>query len=241
MKKNMFWGLLCLACAGLWLVAAAGCGDGNGGGEDTTTDPSADPDSTADPDTQPDTLPDTPTDTPADLPPDAEPDTSPDTVPDGGDGMDGPHGCSTDEDCTFGEQWCVEGECVPCDNTGEVCDLACTHDWVFYTRNGCTPCACAPANECVVDSDCDSGTAIMKCYAGAFCWDWCPENDPSCCYGNVCSADGCPDPNPAGCLTRGCPEDMVCMEEGCEPSSCYCDGDAWSCTEDCGGGMCQGW
>jgi len=237
MNKSAFLGLLCLAFACLWLAAAAGCGDGNGGDEDTTTDPGPDPDTVVDPDSQPDTPPDT---TP-DLPPDGEPDTHPDVAPDLTDGLDGPHGCSSDEDCTFAEQWCVEGECEACDNTGLTCLLACENGWELYTRNGCHPCACSPPNECEADSDCDSGTAIMKCYAGAFCWDWCPDNDPSCCYGNTCSAEGCSDPNPVGCFTRGCPAPMVCMEDDCAPTDCYCDGDAWSCTEDCGGGVCRGW
>ena len=146
--------------------------------------------------------------------------------------------CDTDADCTAGEEWCVGGECVECDNGGLVCDIACAFGWETYERNGCFPCACAPTNQCTSDGDCDGGT----CYAGAFCWDWCPAGEPSCCFGNVCSGNGCPGPNPVGCITRGCPEGAECQDFSaggeCVSSNCGCSGGSWVCTDDCGGGSC---
>jgi hypothetical protein len=151
-------------------------------------------------------------------------------------GDDGGEECATDADCQEGAEWCVEGACQPCDNSGLMCDLACSNGWVFYERNGCHPCDCAPANECTRDADCGAG---RKCYAGAFCWDWCPPDDPSCCFGNFCSAAGCPTPAPGGCVLRGCPPGSYCSTNtGCAPSSCGCDSGSWVCTEDCGGGVC---
>ena len=144
--------------------------------------------------------------------------------------------CATDADCQSGAEWCVEGACQPCDNSGLVCDLACSYGWVFYERNGCHPCECAPANQCTSDADCGSG---RKCYAGAFCWDWCPPDDPSCCFGNICSGAGCSTPAPGGCVVRGCPQGGTCSTtSGCAPSSCSCDSGGWVCTEDCSGGVC---
>ena len=50
----------------------------------------------------------------------------------------------------------------------------------------------------------------------------------------------CSTPNPAGCNDQGCPQGQVCVQEGCNPSSCGCDPatDSWVCTADCGGGTC---
>jgi hypothetical protein len=145
--------------------------------------------------------------------------------------------CTTDADCIAGQQWCDGGTCVTCDNSGLACDLACSKSWQLYTRNGCSPCACAPVNQCVNDADCGAG---QKCYAGAFCWDWCPKDDPSCCYGNICSAAGCSPPPPVGCWKRGCPAGQTCLDQGCSPSSCVCGGSSgWGCTNDCGGGTCS--
>jgi hypothetical protein len=144
--------------------------------------------------------------------------------------------CNTDADCTSGAEWCVGGACVPCDNSGLVCDIFCANGWMTYERNGCFPCECAPTNECASDGDCGMGAT---CYAGAFCWDWCPPGDPTCCYGNFCSASGCSWPPPTGCVTRGCPAGRSCdPTAGCAASTCDCGATGWSCTEDCGGGTC---
>ncbi len=54
---------------------------------------------------------------------------------------EGPSDCVEDAGCEYGQEWCEEGECVPCDNSGLTCDLYCEHG--FAIRNGCTPCECA--------------------------------------------------------------------------------------------------
>ena len=145
--------------------------------------------------------------------------------------------CLTDSDCVQGAEWCAGGSCVACDNSGTVCDIQCDNGWQLYTRNGCSPCACAPPNACATDTECATGE---KCYAGKFCWDWCPPGDPTCCYGNTCSPLGCPDPNPAGCVKTGCPLTHTCVTVGvCSGSSCFCSGSSWGCTKDCGGGECK--
>lgn len=158
-------------------------------------------------------------------------------APDGGGQQDGGGGtCATDTDCTAGSLWCVGGTCVPCDNTGLICDLACGNGWQLYVRNGCHPCECAPLNACTSDGDCGGND---KCYAGAFCWDWCPADDPSCCFGNICTNPGCTITPPTGCVTRGCPQGDTCSAStGCAPSVCSCSGGNWMCTGDCNGGTC---
>lgn len=152
---------------------------------------------------------------------------------------DGGGSCDTDADCVEGEEWCVEGACVECDNSGLLCDIACAFGWNTYERNGCFPCACAPTNDCTSDDTCEGGG---RCEAGEFCWDWCPEGDPSCCYGNVCVSGGCEGPPPVGCARRGCPEGQECQDfetSGvCVSSSCTCADGSWVCTDDCGGGSC---
>lgn len=152
----------------------------------------------------------------------------------GGGGAGGSPGCMTDTDCDFGLEWCVGGSCVACDNSAPVCNLACPVGWATYLRNGCTPCECAPINDCTQDADCGA----QKCYAGYFCADWCPAGDPSCCFGNVCDVAGC-GPNPTGCTVTGCPQGQQCIETGCVPSTCTCDAIDWICGPDCNGGLCQ--
>lgn len=51
----------------------------------------------------------------------------------------------------------------------------------------------------------------------------------------------CSTPNPAGCVSDSCPPNQVCDAHlGCLPSSCVCGLDGtWSCTDDCGGGICR--
>ncbi|MDQ3037387.1 MAG: hypothetical protein M3Y87_33640, partial [Myxococcota bacterium] len=145
--------------------------------------------------------------------------------------------CASDDECAAGVEWCEGGRCVECDNSGLACRISCPEGWSIYERNGCHPCACAPVNDCVQDADCGGAS---ECYAGAHCWDWCPEGDASCCFGNVCSTRGCPAPPPVGCTVRGCAVGESCETEmGCAPSSCSCGaGGAWACTRDCGGGVC---
>jgi hypothetical protein len=144
--------------------------------------------------------------------------------------------CLTDSDCESGAEWCEGGRCVECDNSGTVCLIRCAPGTSTYMRNGCSPCECAPENECEGDRGCGG---LNTCYQGAFCWDWCPPGDPSCCFGNFCSASGCPEPAPVGCVVRGCPRGESCVVEGsCVTSGCVCMDDGWACQDDCGGGVC---
>ncbi len=146
-----------------------------------------------------------------------------------------PGGCTSDEACEPGAEWCVGGECVPCDNSGQLCDLACADGWVLLERNGCTPCSCAPPTECTDDAACGP---TRSCYAGQLCWDYCKVGDPSCCRGNFCDVSGCSEPAPGGCRRLGCPEGQFCEQIDCAPTSCDCTGGSWACSEDCGGGVC---
>jgi hypothetical protein len=152
-----------------------------------------------------------------------------------------PHVCRSDGDCEEGAEWCVDGECVPCDNTGTVCLIACRQGWSVYSRNGCTPCECAPINVCDRDADCAEHPQGEVCVPGAFCTDWCAEGDPSCCFGNVCASAACAaeEPYPHGCVERGCSAGEVCVDDvECTSSSCECLDDFWICTDDCAGGTC---
>lgn len=155
-------------------------------------------------------------------------------------GCPGPTACTADGDCARGAEWCIDGSCQPCDNSGLVCFILCPEGWSTYQRNGCSPCECQPVNECVSNDDCAAPES--QCYAGRFCWPGCEEGDPKCCQGNTCDAPGCRGPSPVGCRISGCPVGQTCaMGEGCEPSGCFCGGDSgsWGCTRDCGGGVCQ--
>ena len=91
--------------------------------------------------------------------------------------------CSSDSDCTAGEEWCEGGVCIECDNSGLFCRIECAEGESLYTRNECRPCDCAPINECLTDEECEGW---QECTAGDECLDWCPAGDPSCCYGNWC-------------------------------------------------------
>jgi hypothetical protein len=49
----------------------------------------------------------------------------------------------------------------------------------------------------------------------------------------------CSTQNPAGCAASACPPNAVCDTSiGCKPSQCTCSGGGWTCTDDCGGGVC---
>jgi hypothetical protein len=144
--------------------------------------------------------------------------------------------CRGDGDCIEGEEWCLDGHCRPCDNSGRFCRIACPEGWSVYTRHGCNPCECAPPNECANDRECPDGRV---CYPGAFCW--CSPAEPGCCMGNVCSMPGCEElPPMVGCRVRGCPVGQECDREMCASSGCDCNGSAWSCLRDCAGGRCVG-
>ncbi len=154
-------------------------------------------------------------------------------------GMGGFEGCSSDAECIPGVEWCESGLCVPCDKSGETCGITCLQGWEMYTRNGCTPCDCAPPNQCTSDDQCPTATAgPAQCYRGNHCWDWCPSDELGCCYGNTCNQPGCSEPVPVGCLTTGCPLGQTCVTTTCAPSNCHCDGTSWNCDGSCDGGVC---
>jgi len=147
--------------------------------------------------------------------------------------------CTVDADCPSGSEWCESGTCVPCDNSGLACDIACSpRGWNTYMRNGCAPCECGPPAGCRADTECGRGET---CYAGDFCWCTGGTRSPDCCLGNICSPTGCAAPPPTGCATRGCPRGDTCqigVGGSCTPSSCGCSDGRWACTRDCGGGSC---
>ena len=89
---------------------------------------------------------------------------------------------------------------------------------------------------------CDTtlGCLSSGCYCDADAWDWVCDAD---CGGGYCVPDptGCMGPNLAGCANSACPIGEVCMQTSgvCVPSYCACDQfGMWSCTDDCGGGIC---
>jgi len=53
--------------------------------------------------------------------------------------------CGGDSDCAMGSEWCEEDQCIPCDNSGQLCDIACQPGFELEVRNGCTPCNCVPS------------------------------------------------------------------------------------------------
>jgi hypothetical protein len=130
--------------------------------------------------------------------------------------------CERDADCAFGSQWCVDGACVDCDNSGTACFLACTEGEELEERNGCHPCNCVPVNECQSDADCSEGV----CQPGQQCLMMCPLGDPSCCYGNQCV------PGSGG----ACSSDSDCEpgKEWCEGGRCVtCDNSGLQCKLGC--------
>jgi len=131
--------------------------------------------------------------------------------------MGAPFGCSctVDEDCEngYGRAWCAEGVCVPCDNTGTVCDLDCPNGFV-PPRNGCQPCECAPLPcEEVGEDYC---TCDVMCMDFSVC-----EAGLGRCVEDICALIDCALPcDPL----RGCVEPECESAEDCKIiySSCGC-------------------
>ncbi|MAV64287.1 MAG: hypothetical protein CBD97_00780 [Pelagibacteraceae bacterium TMED237] len=63
------------------------------------------------------------------------------------------------------------------------------------------------------------------------------------CNSGLCELAYCPTPNPAGCFSsnQSCLDGYQCIQTGCVPSFCDCNEiyGEWTCTEDCGGGICS--
>jgi len=90
--------------------------------------------------------------------------------------------CRADADCASGAEWCEGGKCVPCDNGGIACKIACANGLVD-PRNGCQPCQCkASYVPCLDAAQCGSGT----CDSSA-CLSCCPDAAP----GSPCVAACC--------------------------------------------------
>jgi hypothetical protein len=233
-----------VVCA-VWIAALGACGDDSSGATDTPREDAAE-EGAADVPAE-DVVPETAGDAPVDPGPEAEAEAAADVESDtaadaGADGdagplpdADGP--CERDTDCAAGLQWCEDGVCVDCDNSGLFCDLACESGYEPYERNGCHPCDCAPVNECVADADCPGiGGGTAQCYAGHQCWYGC-EDDPSCCRGNWCDAPGCTEPTEwrTGCCLWGCPGEGFCTFADCAACDPSCEGGEWvGLTEACG-------
>ncbi|MDI7269895.1 MAG: hypothetical protein QME96_18035 [Myxococcota bacterium] len=83
--------------------------------------------------------------------------------------------CSSDSDCRVGLEWCEGGRCVPCDNSGEVCDIGCPAGLV-PPRNGCQPCRCASYLPCTGDRQCDEASGEV-CDLSE-CLSCCPDAGP---------------------------------------------------------------
>ena len=124
--------------------------------------------------------------------------------------------------------------------------------------------ACTAALDCQLvgnDTDCagacpasvsdEAGyTTALGAISADYCSDFvgeCGYSTPSCfagtpvCNGGQCDIALCEAPNPAGCVQTGCPAGQMCSTDvGCAPSSCVCEpgGFSWTCTSDCGGGVC---
>ena len=104
---------------------------------------------------------------------------------------------------------------------------------------GCSQTGCPSGLKC----DTNAGCMASRCVCTKRGWTC--DND---CGGGVCVDPGntpnpgrCTTPNPAGCVQTGCTGGLMCDQNvGCRSSSCTCDTErgTWSCTDDCGGGMC---
>lgn len=97
-------------------------------------------------------------------------------------GSGGEPACQGHEDCVFGAEWCLDGTCVPCDNTGLTCGIRCP---LVEPINGCQPCQCdVPYVPCQSDADCQGG----RCDRSE-CRSCCPDAPPgSACIAVCCGA-----------------------------------------------------
>jgi hypothetical protein len=235
--------------------------------QDTATDVATDvrPDVLTDAaqDTATDVLTDVAADTATDVRPDALADAATDAAPDisldvTSDADAGPLACRTDDACPAGEQWCTDGFCESCDNSGLFCDLACPPGQTFAQRNGCVQCRCVPESTCsitclIADPVCGRdgvtytcGAAEAECngttvaYQGA-CVTCrtaldCPALN-SRCENGVCQPGIVPPPT---CATSAdCTGGQVCIRNRCvsPPATCRTNSDCRS-GETCTGGFC---
>ncbi len=126
-------------------------------------------------------------------------------------GGDLPKGCPDGTFCLY------DGNCGEADQGGvctprpEVCDLSLSE-------------VCG----------CDGKTYSNACFANM--------DGTSVLHDGPCESSACAGDNPAGCAQTGCADGEVCTVNSgiCVPSACDCDVATgnWSCTDDCGGGIC---
>jgi len=140
-----------------------------------------------------------------------------------------PTGCTTDADCRYGAEWCEDGACVACDNSGVFCDLYCKNDMIAR-RNGCQPCICRRDYvPCLSDEACGDGQICDR----SECLSCCPGSTGACilaCCGKCvdklggfcgwssnasCASD-------ADCMTGGC-SGQVCQSISEEPVTTTCE------------------
>ena len=127
-----------------------------------------------------------------------------------------PTGCTTDADCRYGAEWCEDGACVACDNSGVFCDLYCKNGMIDR-RNGCQPCICRRDYvPCLSDEACGDGQICDR----SECLSCCPGSTGACilaCCGK------CVDKLGGFCgwsSNASCASDADCMTGGCSGQVC---------------------
>ena len=148
--------------------------------------------------------------------------------------------------CTANEQCGPAGNCIAGNVCYDFCDVGdpscCFGNTCFVDScpginpQGCHHLGCAAGQQCEVAPNTCVPTA---CTCDPIKGWTCTED----CVGGTCVASQCAGPSPAGCKGVGCPEGYTCQDTdqgSCTPSACSCDSglSAWTCTPDCGGGVC---
>ncbi len=160
-------------------------------------------------------------------------DTSDDTATDGS----ATDGSATDGSATDGED--TEGATGDGTATGDGSDdgsQACEGD----NPQGCAEGSCGEGEVCSLETE-ECASSSCSCDEASGQWNCTPD-----CNGGVCvpveEVMECEGDNPQGCLEGGCGEGEVCSfeTEECISSGCACDEGSgeWTCTPDCGGGVC---
>jgi len=149
--------------------------------------------------------------------------------------------CTANDHCAT--NICVPGSicydfCPPKDPSccfGNKCgdSLACPGN----NPQGCVKAGCADGEYCQPSNMCISSSCTCNSDVG----EWECDQD---CNGGVCVETSCPGKNPQGCKLTGCPQGQSCTAAAagvCVPVQCSCDESTgfWSCSSDCGGGVCQ--
>ena len=132
----------------------------------------------------------------------------------------------------YGDDGCQTCECNEAINCPEILCINECKDGYLYGDDGCQTCECAGpggGGECVEGDEKEADDGCNTCICSNGIWNctkmWCPP---------------CADFQPPCDQDKDCNEGQVCSFDGCNPSSCFCDGATGDiiCTEDCGGGVC---